>query len=217
MIADYDTKIKAVTQVITTRMPEFNYRYRRGPSFYFYKRILDLRRQSPDIKSFLTCDYHFEILYAVLVSWDMDSRGAKLKDFDDFKENILSCMLFLQMLDRASEDFNAVNEEDVLSCIESAFSNLALMQTSSRLVSNSKCLHFFFPRLCMPMDRSNTLQYLYGNSSESAKKYGEIMAFCFDVMRQPVDFQRYFDDQWNQTIPKLVDNAIILLNNTSVK
>lgn len=217
MISNRSAKIKAVTQAIKARMPEFNQRYRGGPSLYFYKRVLSLRRISPDIASFLASDYHLEILYAVLVSWDMDSRRAKLKDFADLKDNILGCMPALQALDRASKDFALAKAHVLLDSLAAAFSRLALMQTSGRLVSNSKCLHFLFPSLCMPMDGMNTLQYLYGGTSESAKKYREISAFCFDVMAQPIDFEHYLDDQWNQTIPKLVDNAIILLNDTSVK
>jgi len=217
MIPNRSAKIKAVTQAIKTRLPEFNQRYRGGPSLYFYKRVLNLRRSSPDIGSFLACDYHLEILYAVLVSWDMDNRRAKLKDFGDLKDNILACMHDLQALDRASKDLALAKADVRLASLATAFSQLALMQTSGRLVSNSKCLHFLFPSLCMPMDGMNTLQYLYGNTGESAKRYREISAFCFDVMAQPVDFEHYLDDQWNQTIPKLVDNAIILLNDTSVK
>ena len=217
MIRDHNAKVKKITQAIKTRMPEFNQRYRNGPSLYFYKRVLSLRRSSPDIGSFLSCDYHLEILYAVLVSWDMNSRGAKLKDFGDFKSNILACMPDLHALDKASKNLDIAKTDVYLDLLTTAFSNFALMQTASRLVSSSKCLHFLFPSLCMPMDRINTLQYLYGNNNESHNKYREISAFCFDVMAQPIDFEPYLDDQWNQTIPKLVDNAIILLKGKSVK
>lgn len=218
MIHDRGDKIRNITQTIKTRMPEFNNRYRGGPSLYFYKRVLSLRRSLPDTGSFLACDYHLEILYAVLVAWDMNSRGAKLKDFGDFKDNILSCISDLQALDKAIKDLDT-SKTDVKNLLATAFSKLELMKTSRKLVSNSKCLHFLFPFLCMPMDRGNTLQYLYGNTNESPTpdKYLEISDFCFRVMAQPVDFKPYLDDQWNQTIPKLVDNAIILLNGKSVK
>ena len=93
MIRKRDSKIKAITRVITSRMPEFNRRYRKGPSLYFYKRLLTLRRGCPRIGSFLSNNYHLEILYALLVSWDMDSRGAKMKFFDEFKGNLLSCKM----------------------------------------------------------------------------------------------------------------------------
>lgn len=33
-----------------------------------------------------------ELLYATLVSWDMNCRGAKMKYFNEFKNNILSCL-----------------------------------------------------------------------------------------------------------------------------
>jgi hypothetical protein len=217
MIPDRDNKLQAITHTMSTRAHEFNQRYRRGPSLYFYRRHLELRERCRDISSFLSNDYHFEILYALLVSWDMDSRRAKLKCFDEFKSNIVSCSQILQDIETSSREFDPVNADAILELLRSAFTELALMETAGRLVSNAKCLHFLFPYVCMPMDGKNTLQYLYGNTYGSAEKYREILAFSFDVMAQDVDFAQHLDDQWNPTLPKLIDNAIILLNAPSAK
>ena len=164
MIPDRNTKYRAITHTILTRIREINERYRSGPSLYFYRRITALRNQHNSIQSFLSDDYNLEILYATLVSWDMNSRGAKMKYFDDFKETLVSNMRHLNELERCAIDFNPNDTFSTLRCLEKTFPKLNLMESGGRLVSNSKCLHFLFPSLCMPMDRTNTLTYLYGNT-----------------------------------------------------
>lgn len=54
-------------------------------------------------------DRFIELLYATLVSWDMNSRGAKMEYFDGFKQSILSCgtrfsELSTLVLDKLSEE-----------------------------------------------------------------------------------------------------------------
>jgi hypothetical protein len=184
---------------------------------YFYRRITALRHQHKTIKSFLGDDYNLEILYATLVSWDMNSRGAKMKYFDEFKETLISNMRQLNELEISAMAFDPNDTFSTLRCLEKMFPKLNLMETGGRLVSNSKCLHFLFPSVCMPMDRTNTLTYLYGNTGESVNKYIEICQFAFEIMQSPNNYHQFVDDQWNTTIPKMIDNAIILLMGKSVK
>ena len=91
MIEQRNHKICQIMQTIRARISEINQRYRTGPDLYFYKRVIHLRGRSINIESFLQENYHIEILYATLVSWDMNSRAAKMKYFDEFKSNILLC------------------------------------------------------------------------------------------------------------------------------
>jgi hypothetical protein len=216
-IPNREEKIEAIINTITSRIAEFNSLYRSGPSLYFYRRIIELRTEDPKITDFISNNYNLEILYATLVSWDMNSRGAKLKYFDDFKSALILLLPELGAIEDALEMFNPAFGTEMLGLLKSAFLGMELMKTSGRLVSNSKCLHFLFPSLCMPMDGTNTLRYLFGNTYESADRYLDIIRLSFDVMRQPVQFDRYLDDRWNQSVPKLIDNAIILLQGKSVK
>jgi hypothetical protein len=146
----------------------------------------------------------------------MNSRGAKMKYFDEFKETLVSNMRHLNELERCAIDFNPNDTFSTLRCLEKMFPKLNLMESGGRLVSNSKCLHFFFPSLCMPMDRTNTLTYLYGNTGESVNKYIEICQFVFEIMQPPHNYEQFLDNQWNTTIPKMIDNSIILLMGKSV-
>ena len=217
MIPDRENKIKAIINTITSQIADINSRYRSGPSLYFYRRILALRRNCPKISTFLCIDYNLEILYAVLVSWDMNSRSAKMKYFDDFKSVLISCYPELEKIENELETFDVAQGDEILELLKNAFLKLELMETSGRLVSNSKCLHFLFPSLCMPMDGTNTLHYLYGNTNESPKRYLDIIRFSFEVMQQSLQFDKYLDDRWNQSVPKLIDNAIILLQGRSLQ
>lgn len=217
MIADRDNKFQSIVDTMSMRIKEINERYRKGPSLYFYKRITALRKQHSSIESFLSDDYTLEILYATLVSWDMNSRGAKMKYFDDFKKSLLSAKKELYDVENCALTFNANSAKGTLICLRQVFSKLNLMETAGRLVSNSKCLHFLFPSVCMPMDRTNTLKYLYGNTNESENKYIEITQFAFEIMQATNNCHRFLDDLWNTTVPKMIDNSIILLMDQSVE
>lgn len=217
MIRDREDKIKAIVNTITTRIANINSTYRSGPSLYFYRRVLALRRKFPNVSTFLSSDHNLEILYAVLVSWDMNSRNAKMKYFDDFKVSLISCCPELEAIENKLANFDIAQEDEMLRLLKNAYSNLELMKTARRLVSNSKCLHFLFPSLFMPMDGVNTLKYLFNNTNESIDRYLDIIRFQYEVMRQSVQFEKYLDDHWNQSVPKLIDNAIILLRGISVK
>ena len=176
-----------------------------------------LRNRTPSIELFLRNNYHIEILYATLVSWDMNSRAAKMKYFDEFKTNILSCLEQLKHLDNLAKNGNI---DECICTLRDTYNSLALMKSEGKLVSNSKLLHFLFPKLCMPMDGKNTLYYFYGNTNESAQsvnKYIEIIKFSFEIMNKSANWTNYLDNDWNTTVPKMIDNAIILLVGKSVE
>lgn len=216
MIKDRIHKIEQIVTMIKTRISEINSRYRTGPDLYFYKRLIHLRNNSNSIQSFLRRDYHIEILYATLVSWDMNSRRAKMKYFDKFKTNIVSCLNQFKLIENFEKNSNT-DSARLISTLTNTYENLSLMKTGGKLVSNSKLLHFLFPKLFMPMDGMNTLSYFYGNTGESLNKYIEIIKFSYGVISRPENWENYLDNNWNTTVPKMIDNAIILLVGKSVK
>jgi len=216
MIKDRTKKLNEIIAIIKNSISDINKRYRSGPALYFYNRLYQLRNDCEGVKSFLEKEYHLEVLYATLVSWDMNSRGAKLKYFDDFKENILSCCETFQEFENKIENKNK-SFESIEPVLKKLYTSLHVMKTKSKLVSNSKLLHFLFPEMLIPMDRNNTLSYFYNNSSESLNKYIEIIDFSFEIMNLFDSWETYLDSGWNKTIPKLIDNAIILLEGKSIK
>jgi hypothetical protein len=211
MIPDRQRVLSQVSNVITAgRIAQAN-EFEAGPVLYFYERALDLRRQNPSVSSFLASDTCIEIIYAALVSWDMNSRGAKLKDYLDFKKALQGNIAAFQALESAAAAFTWINRGAVVRSISALYNSLSLMKTSGRLVSNAKCLHYVFPDLCLPMDRANTLQKLYGNTYESAARFLEVLEFCYDALAGIQNPQQYVHGSWNTCPTKLVDNAIILI------
>ncbi len=216
MIRNRTHKRDEIITTIKKRISEINERYRTGPDLYFYRRLMKLRGFSNSVESFLRDDYHIEILYATLVSWDMNSRRAKMKYFDEFKGNILSCLDLFKKIEKL-ERSSAIDVNELKSILRDTYKSLNLMKTGGRLVSNSKLLHFLFPNLLMPMDRTNTLSYFYGNTGESLNRYIEIIEFSLEIINMPEKWENYLDDRWNSTVPKMIDNAIILLMGRSIR
>jgi hypothetical protein len=67
----------------------------------------------------------------------------------------------------------------------------------------------------MPMDGMNTLMFLDGNTSESKKKYREVIQFSSNVRsalgQHNIAWTERLDDGWNSNIPKIIDNAIMFV------
>ena len=121
--------------------------------------------------------------------------------FDEFKGNILSSLNNLQQLETLFAG-SRLQANEVLPTLRTVYSNLTLMKSGGRLVSNSKVLHFLFPTSLTPMDGTNTLQFFYGNSGESPNKYMEIIQLTFDIMAMDENWQAYLDNVWNTSVPK---------------
>lgn len=211
MILSRNSILTRVNGIITTRISEMSSLYRTGPSLHFYHRIMELRHQQPEVSRFLHDPTCVEILYATLVAWDMNSRGAKMKAYRDFAENLQANTSGFQAVEVASAGFSWTSRAAVVGSLSRLYDSLHLMQTNGKLVSNSKCLHFIFPSLCPPMDRTNTLQKLYGNINESKSKFLEVLDFSYDVLSGIPNPRQYLDDTWNTCETKLVDNAIIMM------
>lgn len=218
MLRNRTQKKNEIINIITGNIDEINKRYRSGPDLYFYNRLNELRSESENIDKFLSSNYNIEIAYATLVAWDMNSRGAKMKYFTEFKNNLISCKDKFIEIEKYQNSYttNSISFAN-FDLLRETYQNLELMKTGGKLVSNSKLLHFLFPKIFMPMDRTNTLTYIYGNTNESINKYIEIIEFSFDIIESINDWNGYLDNQWNVSPPKIIDNAIILLVGKSVK
>lgn len=211
MIPNRQNTLAAVAGIITGRIAQINTVYRGGPSFYFYHRIRYLRSHHHSVAAFLASGTCIEMLYATLVSWDMNGRGAKMKDYADFRNNLQGNVNAFQAVEVAANNFSWTIRGAVVHALSNLYDQLMLMKTNGKLVSNSKTLHFVFPALCPPMDRTNTLQKLYGHTAESKSKFLEVLDLSYDIIGGIPNPHQYLDSQWNTCETKLVDNAIILM------
>jgi len=208
-------KLQKKVDMLVQRIGELigNFKYREGPDLYFYCKTVGMRRSKNIDELFDDAeDRYIDTMYATLVSWNMNSRGAKMRYFDDFKQDILqNRRLFVELSNYTLDRLSAEDYRKARRIMSEIYGGLNLMETSGRLVSNSKTMHFILPDLVMPMDGGNTLNFFYGNTGESPKKFIDIMDCAYQIA-QKADLRRYLDKKWNQSITKVIDNAIISCN-----
>jgi hypothetical protein len=186
-----------------------NFDYRKGPDLYFYKKTMELRRTKRLSELFADPERYIELIYATLVSWDMNSRAAEMMYFDGFKTSILeNKQRFLQLETHKLEKLSGGAFGEAKMLLGEIYDNMHLMLSKAKLVSNSKVMHFILPDLVMPMDRQNTLNFFFGNTTESKDKFLTIFS-CSREIAQKRDLHQFLDNGWHQSVPKIIDNAII--------
>lgn len=179
---------------------------RAGPSLYFYQKVFNHIQQNGIEKS-LEEESFIELLYAVLACWDMNTRGAKMKWFNEFKANILrNKERFIELSPFKLEKIPDLELKEVKDKLSTLYKNLDVMESGGKLVANSKIMHFLLPDLVMPMDRG-TLKFFYGNGGESKNKFIEVFDFSWHVANK-IDLTQYLDKKQCLSIPKIIDNAI---------
>lgn len=143
----------------------------------------------------------------------MNSRGAKMKYFDQFKSSILANKEHFEQLASAKlEMLSAVMVGEVETRLRQIYNNMHVMESKGRLVSNSKVMHFILPDLIMPMDRKNTLNFFFGTTNESEVYFLRVFGYSHEIAKK-IDLSQFLDDEWNLSIPKVIDNAIISKKN----
>jgi hypothetical protein len=154
-----------------------------------------------------------ELVYATLSAWNMNSRGARLNDFDLFektiKENKRSLKYFT---DKSIKD---IVNNDIQNRLKKLFFELKLVgENKPPLVTFSKFLHFYFPELIVPIDRTYTCRYFYNNTSIPQTLDGQFKNFIqieekFSEFSQKHDLKKYLTKTWALCETKVMDNMII--------
>jgi len=178
------------------------------PGQFLYNLVIDFPNETKFSDKFI------ELIYTTLIAWNMNQRGAKLSDFNTFKQSLLEHektikLLEINRIDKLS-DINGLQE-----IIKSLFINLQLVaKDKPKLVTFSKTLHFFLPNLLMPIDRTYTIKFFYNNTNVPQGDDSQF-AMYFDIFKQFVqlamsyNFNNHIDNNWNRNIPKIIDNVII--------
>ncbi len=208
---ELSTTIDKTINELVKKLPDLikQFQYRKGPDLYFYKKTIELRRSKPLTELFEESDRYIELMYATLTAWDMNSRGAKMKYFDGFKHSILANKeRLIQLSSERLETLQKGRIGEVKTRLEQIYTNLHLMESGGRLVSNSKVMHFILPDLIMPIDRQNTLNFFYGHTNELESYFIRIFGYSHEIA-QRIDLRQFLDDTWNLSVPKVIDNAII--------
>jgi hypothetical protein len=95
-----------------------------------------------------------------------------MKDYADFKSNLQGNAAGFRTV-AAAASFTWTSRAPVIQSFSALFDTLELMKTTEKVVSNSKCMHFVFPELCVPVDNS-TFEKLYGTTSKDKGRFLEV-------------------------------------------
>jgi hypothetical protein len=184
-----------------------NYYRPYDPGSYLYNEILKINIENKFETKFI------ELAYTTLSAWSMNSRGAKLQDFNKFAKSIKKySKIFLEL---SKYNIIDIREPIIDEKIKELFYNLSIVGDGKPpLVTFSKIMHFYIPELVMPIDRTYTLQFFYSNTNIS--KNIDIQYIMFKKIHEEVcrftkikKLNKYKDNIWNRSIPKIIDNAII--------
>lgn len=182
-----------------------------GPSLYFHQKALECQQTE-----FLS-NRHIEYVYATLVAWGMHRMGptgAKMPNFDEFKESIIAHKDKLEELRGKRIEYITRNEIDsIIESLSIICFSIKGSTSNSHLVSGSKTLAHILPNLVCPMDRQYTLRFFKFRSKDTEN---DIFKF---VMRSMWDFyqnsnnvksvQSLLGQTFNENYPKIFDNLII--------
>ena len=186
-----------------------------GPSIYFHKKVIEKIRSSERYEQLLDDNLFFEYIYATLASWGMHKmgdKGAKMVEYNEFKESIRSSKRTL--FDLAKFKLEMIPEEhvdQVRQNLKEVYNSLRVTEGEARLVGNSKTLHHLLPDLVTPVDRQHILRFFY-NSTNIGHQDEEIFLKLFDQFRriaQSLKREELKFEGFNTSIPKIIDNTII--------
>ncbi|MCL4538379.1 MAG: hypothetical protein M1469_09290 [Bacteroidetes bacterium] len=182
------------------------------PGWYLYRKLAS----EVDIEAKFRDDF-IELVYVTLVAWNMNSRGARLSNWNTFKQSLYAQRdHFINLASFRLEQLSEAVMKDLFSeDVRELFFNLILVSDSKpRLVTCSKTLHFFLPNLFVPIDRKYTLSYFHKSTSVPASiekqydKFSNIQEECRRFANR-VSLDEFADSIWNANIPKTIDNIII--------
>lgn len=185
-------------------------------SLYFHKRVIGMVRESGDYGKLLNDKLFLEFVYATLSTWGMDRMdgGARLVKFENFQDSVLKNISLLKEL--SAYKMNEVDEGEIQKIkgeLSILFDSLAVME-GKKLVGVSKALHHLLPDLVPPIDGRYTLNFFYGSTNYTEKNqkdkfFAIFEKFCSISRKVRLTDNDLTQRDWDTSIPKLIDNAII--------
>lgn len=196
-----------------------------GPSVYFYRKVIEMVRRSTNYERLINDNRFIEYTYATLASWGMHRmgpKGPKMEDYVIFRNSILSNKpIIIELSEYKLCDLEHDERDLIKEKINRLFNNLEVMRSDSKLVGNSKVIHYLLPDLCPPVDREYTLRFFYGSltskntpsfdKNEATGLFLEIFDYFFEIYKKlSLKLEDYdLNKTFNTSIPKIIDNAII--------
>lgn len=177
-------------------------------------KVIDMIRKAGNYEALIQEDYFLKAVHITLIKWGLNRRGAKIKEFNDFKDNILNNIKDISSLRKYEleklSDLNQIRDQ-----VLSVFNLLDVMESKAKLVSVSKTIAHFIPDLIPPIDYQNVYRFFYGDTSypsnpnAEAKKFWEILEkFHYIQKKVGLSKENHKLEGFNSSVPKMIDNAI---------
>lgn len=198
---------------------ECNKKYRPGHGLSLYKDIIKKHKENNDLESFLNDEGIYPLIIKTLKAWNMDQRGAELTTVENFKQSFSFNHVKEDLVKLSNYKLQSINnrqiESEIIGLLGNVFLNLKVMESKKRIVGVSKALHFLLPDLIMPIDNKYTINFF--NVSTDLKRelstFKNIFIKIFEITKCLCLTQNDVDGkEWNTSVPKLIDNAIIGFN-----
>ncbi|MEM3405878.1 MAG: hypothetical protein QW117_02830 [Candidatus Pacearchaeota archaeon] len=131
----------------------------KGPSKFFYEEIISAHKNYC-IEDLLKSRNFLKDCYSCLSSWGLDKmgrRGPKMKDFEEFIEQINKFSGLIKIL--SSYEVGNPKSIKALFSLSEIFQNIQVLDNKTKLVANSKLLHFLLPNLSPIIDQQYIVRY----------------------------------------------------------
>lgn len=189
-----------------------NILFRKYGQFEFHVATIEKRKEMADALTAVSNPDFIKLLWDVLRSWGIGSRGSHLVGFAEFMASFEESLEDYIELDDMKIDENFGTEENVVKKIYSLIDSLSIVTNKTKLVPCSKALHHIFPELIVPMDRTYTqLFFMFNNQEFQNNQYTVFKQAYKTFMRiaRSVKPEQYVGYGWNTSQTKVIDNAII--------
>jgi len=185
--------------------------------YYLHKKVIEKIRQG-EHGSLLSDDHFLEEVYKVVSKWIGKRGKGELVDSATFQDRIKTVVDKLQeLVGFKLHELNDEKWEQMKPNIEELFQrvwDLKLREgADSQIVTVSKTLHHLLPDLIPPIDREYTFKF-FGLSYTSEKtgeteQFIKVMEGFHQIARDLKLTEKDLKREWDTSIPKLVDNAIV--------
>jgi hypothetical protein len=150
-------------------------------------------------------------------------KNTRMTNFENFKESILKNKEKIIKLSKLN--LMEVNLDEFKEDILEIFNSLKIMsrKDAPKFVANSKIMHFLLPNLIPPMDKGHITYFFYGRVNDKGKKYipsikneeetfWEVLKKFQEIAQRLKLTKKDLINDWDTSIPKIIDNAIIGFN-----
>lgn len=213
-----DTQVEDLCENFEDYLAEFNSNPLYGHTLHQHKEMLALRDKLGGVANSIDSDEYLSDLRAMLAAFGMDSKGAKLKEYDEFAESVRMFKPFIVSLEGVGlaqmEEDMGIDGVDVTTrrLLWKIIRAMELSQTQSQTVTGSKALHHLLPQLMPPIDGTYTGKFFHYQSSQL--RFGTapdlILRYFGRIAHEVGDLGRYVRTApWATSESKVIDNAII--------